>query len=330
MRRLYAVFVCLLCLQLPGHLSEVQAEDNNARPLTDRTFERTPARLERGRYLVEGVAQCFHCHSEIDLNAPGAPPLPGKKGGGKVSERSPWLVAPNISPDPETGAGAWTDDMFARAIREGIGHEGRALLPVMPYREYRVLSDEDLTSIVVYVRSIEPVRNALPKMQIPERLKGSLTPEPVPASVPAPDLSDPVRRGAYLVRIGACAECHSRKTTDPKNFFQPIPGLEFAGGVVFKGPWGKVASANLTPDPSGIPYYDEALFLQAMRTGRVGARKLNPVMPWGYFQNMTDEDLKAIFAYLKTLNPVKHSVDNTEPPTDCKLCGQKHGGGERN
>ena len=111
---------------------------------------------------------------------------------------------------------------------------------------------------------------------------------------------------------------------------QNIPGMDFAGGFVLEGPWGRVASANITPDPSGIPYYDEALFIQTMRTGYVKARELNQIMPWWHFRNLTDEDLKAIFGYLRTLKPVKHRVDNTEPPTLCKLCGSRHGLGDRN
>jgi mono/diheme cytochrome c family protein len=67
-----------------------------------------------------------------------------------------------------------------------------------------------------------------------------------------------------------------------------------------------------------------------MRTGSVRARHLNSAMPWWVFRNMTDDDLKAMFAYLRTLKPVHHLVDNTEKPTQCKLCGQKHGLGDRN
>lgn len=302
-----------------------------ARPLTNRTFEPTPARLERGRYLVEGPAHCFMCHSEVDWNTSGAPPLPGKRGAGYIfsEEGAPWLVAPNITPDPDTGAGTWSDDLLARAIREGIGHDGRALVPDpigMPYKNFRHMSDKDLASVIVYLRSIESVRNALPTTELPEELKKTLNPEPITAPVPPPDMSNPVRRGEYLVRLGNCTSCHT--PSDEQG--QLISGLDFAGGLVLKGPWGEVASANITPDPSGISYYDEALFLQVMRTGHVRARKLNSIMPWGYFRNMTDEDLKAIFAYLRTLTPVKHRVDNTEPPTYCKVCGFRHGFGERN
>jgi hypothetical protein len=106
--------------------------------------------------------------------------------------------------------------------------------------------------------------------------------------------------------------------------------MDFAGGFILEGPWGKVASANITPDPSGISYYKEALFVQTIRTGYVKARELNQIMPWWHYRNLTDDDLKAMFAYLRTLKPVKHRVDNTEPPTLCKLCGSRHGLGDRN
>ena len=97
-----------------------------------------------------------------------------------------------------------------------------------------------------------------------------------------------------------------------------------------QGPWGRGASANLTHDPSGIPYYDEAQFVRTIRTGYVGARRLSQIMPWHVFRNMTDNDLKTMFAYLRTLPPVQHRVDNTEPQTSCPVCRTVHGGGELN
>ena len=106
--------------------------------------------------------------------------------------------------------------------------------------------------------------------------------------------------------------------------------MDFAGGQVFDGAWGRTVSANITPDASGISYYDEALFLQVMRTGYVKARKLDALMPTEQYRGMTDDDLKAIFGYLRTLKPVKHRVDNTLPPTYCKLCRAKHGAGDQN
>jgi|SRR5579885_1103872 mono/diheme cytochrome c family protein len=300
------------------------------RPLTDRHFEPTQARLERGRYLVEGPLHCFQCHAQPDRNAPGAPPLEGTEGGGRVwsEEGYPWLVTPNITPDKETGAGNWTDDMLARAIREGIGHDGRALFPLMPYRSFSHLSDEDLASVVVYLRSIKPIRSELPKTKTPAMLSVILNtmPEPVTAPVPQPDLSTPVKRGEYLAKISDCAGCHT-----PRGRMSPeIPGLEFGGGNVFGQGKETVAVANITPDPTGIPYYDEALFLDVMHTGKVKARVLSPLMPWFYLGKMSDDDLKSIFAYLRTVKPVRHEVDNTEPPTKCRICHQVHGLGERN
>jgi mono/diheme cytochrome c family protein len=291
-------------------------------------FTPTAERLERGRYIVEGPAHCFQCHSEVDWKNPGAQPARGKKGGGTIFPEAgmEWLVAPNISPDVETGAGSWTDEQFARAIREGIGHDGRRLFPMMPYMNFQSMSDEDLASVVVYVRSIQPVRNVVPKTTLPEVVKGSLPPhQPVTAPVPGPDMSDPVARGKYLVNLGNCMACHT-----PMKQGQPIAQLAFGGGMRFTGPWGELTSANITPDASGISYYDEAMFVKTLRTGQVGARKLNSIMPWGYFRNMTDDDLKAIFAYLRTVTPVQHRVDNTEVATTCPVCGGRHGFGDRN
>lgn len=293
-----------------------------------RRFEATPARIDRGRYIVEGVAHCFQCHSEVDWEQPGGQPKPGKKGAGIEFAKygMPWLVAPNITPDIETGSGTWTDDQLARAIREGIGHDGRRLFPLMPYIYFRQMSDEDLASVIVYLRSIEPVRSALPTTNVPEPLRASLPAhQPIIEPVPAPDLSTPVARGKYLVTLGSCSSCHT-----PTKQGQPIAQLAFAGGMSFEGPWGEVSTANITPDPSGIGYYDEELFIKTLRTGHVGARQLSSIMPWGYFRNMTDEDLRAIFAYLRTLAPVRHRVDNTEAATACPVCGRQHGHGDMN
>lgn len=283
-----------------------------ARPVTSLHFESTAERMARGKYLVEGVLVCLGCHSPHDWKAPGAPILAGMTGAGEIFPEQGLpgtVVAPNITPDRETGAGNWTDDQLARAIREGVGYDGRALFPMMPYQHFRQLSDEDLASVIVYVRSLAPVRNPLPKTELifPVKYLIRNVPKPLTAPAVAPDLRTPEQRGAYLVNLALCADCHT-----PSVRGEPIPGRDFSGGQKFVGPWGTVMSANLTPDASGIPYYDEKLFLQAMRTGQVGARTLNPLMPWSVYRNMTDEDLKAIFAYLRTLKPVQNEIDNTK------------------
>ena len=131
--------------------------------------------------------------------------------------------------------------------------------------------------------------------------------------------SNPVARGRYLTKIGNCEYCHT--PTDKMD--RPLPGMTFAGGKYiddFPTP-----SANITPDPSGISYYDEATFVRTLRTGWMGARPLNPPMPWWNFRNMSDDDLKAIFAYLQTVKPVSHHVDKSEAYLDDKSCSSGAG-----
>ncbi len=330
-KKIVLIVLAIPVLAVLAGLSFLFGARPRARALTDRTFEKTPARLERGKYLVTSVYGCAGCHGERDTSKPGWPEKEGKVAAGLVwsEEGMPWLTAPNLTPDKETGIGTWSDDALARAIREGIGHDGRALFAMMPYQQYRRIPDEDLASIIVYLRTLPAVRNPLPpsKLPFPLPLVMRTVPEPLDGPVAAPDLSTPVKRGEFLVRTIDCAGCHSARD----DHGQPIPGLDLAGGNVFRIEGGQtVASTNLTPDPSGIPYYDEDVFVTALREGRIGARKLHPAMPYVFFGRMNDEDLKAMFAYLKTLPQARHQVSNTDPPTDCKRCGQKHGLGDNN
>jgi mono/diheme cytochrome c family protein len=291
------------------------------RATTDRKFERTPERLARGKYLVEGLLSCETCHTPSDWAHHGAPSIAGKQFSGQPLPLEGFpgtAVAPNLTPDPETGAANFTDDEIARAVREGIKHDGTTLFPLMPYPDYSNLSDEDLASVVVYVRSVPPLRNSLPhsKIDFPVNLLVQGAPQPVTEPVPAP-ASDQLSHGKYLVKLG-CG-CHNA-----------VDKMPLAGGEALGGPWGYAVSANITPDPSGISYYSEETFIAVLRTGYVGARKLNSIMPFGEFKNLTDEDLKAMFAYLKTAAPMRHRVDNTQPPTYCKVCKHKHGAGDQN
>jgi hypothetical protein len=303
-----------------------------ARPLTARTFERTPERLARGKYLVQGVLTCTGCHSPHDWSKRDAPIPTGKEFSGTEMEEAGLpgrVVAPNLTPDVETGAGSWSDDALARAIREGVGHDGRPLFPMMPYANFHdLLSDEDMASVIVYLRSLPAVHNPLPKTEISFPLNYIMRnfPEPLNGPVVEPTFSSPEKRGDYLTHLIGCQDCHTPVGSD----HNPVPGMDFSGGQLFDGPWGKVASANLTPDPTGIPYYDQALFIHTIRTGYVGSRPLNQLMPWLIFRNMTDDDLSAIFAYLKTLKPVGHRVDNSVTPTLCPLDGGMHGAGDQN
>ena len=302
-----------------------------ARPLTSRTFERTPQRLERGRYIATALSGCLYCHSPHQWTAVGHPFVAGMEGAGEVlpyGDLPGRIVAPNLTPDPATGAGTWSDDQLAHAIREGISHDGRALFPIMPYLHYHAMSDEDVASVIVFLRSLPLVRNELPGTEIIFPVKYLIRSAPEPLTSPVitgVDSPAQVRMGSRLANLAGCIDCHT-----PQIKGENVPGLEFAGGGVFLGPWPTVASANITPDASGISYYDETLFLHVMRTGYVKARPLSPVMPISVYKNLTDADLKAIFAFLRTVKPVKHQVDNSEPPTDCRVCKQKHGAGAAN
>jgi mono/diheme cytochrome c family protein len=271
------------------------------------------------------------CHSPLEVQPDGRLVIPAGlefTGRSFAPEGATFVTAPNLTPDPETGIGTWTDDQIARAVREGISHDGRTLFPIMPYERFRDMSDEDLASIIVYLRSLKPVRHELPKTAIPfpvNRLINGL-PEPITAPV-QPDLSTPVKRGAYIAQMGVCQDCHTPRD-DQGNVRTSMP---FAGGtqMAFTGR-PTVSAANITPAVNGITYYTEDLFIETMRTGKVHARQLDSMMPYAFFGRMSDADLKDLFAYLKSVQPIDHYVDNTLPPTPCPLCGLTHGGGERN
>ena len=133
-------------------------------------------------------------------------------------------------------------------------------------------------------------------------------------------LAQNIARGQEIVQQ-KCDSCHTLRDDNK----QPVVGL-LAGGKLMGG----AAASNLTPDASGISYYDEKLFLQVLRTGQVSARKLKPVMNPALFKGLSDEEVKDVFAYLRSVPAVKHRVDNTEPPTECRLCRRKHGAGAAN
>lgn len=312
----------------PGLDLQEEPSRDWARPLRTVAFERTPARVARGGYLADNLLACGSCHGERDLSAPGAAPRPGRAFVGRVywEADTQRIVAPNLTPDRETGAGTWSDDMLARAIREGVGHDGRALHRYMPYESFRGLSDEDVASIVVYLRSLEPVRNPLPRTKLSDerrrRIEEDL--EPLTGPVPMPDTSDAVTRGRYYIGLADCVGCHTSWYTDYN------PGLLAGGNPVPRrrtGQQGTVFSSNITSDSSGIGNLDRAGFIALMRSGRGGSMDAN--MPWWAFRSLSDDDLDAIFQALHSVPPARHWISNG-PPSHCDLCGQEHGMGERN
>ena len=291
------------------------------RPLRTIVVARTPERVERGRYLSEGLLQCFVCHSERDWKKPGAPPIPALKGAGFVWRAG--LTAPNLTPDVETGIGKWTDDMLIRAIREGIGHDGRVLDAQMWSRSFRSLPDEDVEAVVAYLRSLKPIRHPLPRTNLPAEAKKLRVPEPITEPVPPRPPADAVERGRRLASLADCGGCHTSWYT-PKN-----PGLYGGGNPVKRGAV-TTLSSNITSDDSGMAHYDAAFFREVMRTGKAKGRELNGVMPWVVFRNLNDDDLDALFAYLRALPKVKHLIDNIDPPTKCRICEGEHPLGQYN
>lgn len=313
-----------LLLLVAGPLLAVDDVLPRRRPLTDRTFAPTVERLERGRYLAEHLLQCFFCHSERDWDRPGAPPIESRKGAGAVysqkGERV--VVAPNITPDRETGAGKWTDDMLGRAIREGIGHDGRALYPAMWYESFATLSDEDLAAVVVYLRSIPPVRNALPTTRLTEEEQREVAgvPRPITRPVPGPSAGDRLALGRYLVSVADCTGCHTSWYSSRN------PGLLAGGNLITRGTR-TAFSTNITGHASGTGYPTDT-FIAVMRSGKGGS--LSPLMPWVAFQGLSDEDLAAIHEALGSVQPVAHYIGNAGAPRHCAVCGQSHPLGEHN
>ncbi len=332
----YLCALAILCLQFCTGVSPDSADSDEAvksgtilkakysRELTDVVFESTPERLARGKYLTEGL-YCMTCHTETDKTKPGGPPNLAKKFGGAVryATDSTHLYAPNLTPDEETGIGLWTDDMLVRAMQEGVGHDGRSLVTPgrggMPWTDFRFLADEDLASIIVYLRSVPPVKNKIPSRKIGDQLERRFEGRAYPRvrSQNMVDMSNQIERGTYLMNLAHCSGCHK---------------TDLSGGFVIgrEGPDKNIVSPNISSDETGIGAWTEESFISALRNGIGRSGQLNYRMPWISFKNLSDEDLAAIFAALKSSYPVKHLVLNNMPDSHCEICNQEHGGGSLN
>jgi len=279
-------------------------------------IEATPARLARGQYVVEHVADCLGCHSD-HIMAYSVPVKPGTEGqGGYIFDKKlgfPGVVAAqNITSDPTTGLGEWTDGEILRAIREGIDRNGDALFPMMPYQHFAHMSDEDAKSVVVYLRTLKPIKNQVPAktLEFPVNFIVKFIPKPLTAPVPDPDRKNSVEHGKYLARIGGCYECHTPHDNH-NNLDETQP---FAGGWKMEGPWGRVVTANITPATDGFmksatkqEFIGRFKAFASMSNAEV-PKGNNTVMPWAAFAGMNDEDLGAIYDYLKTVKPVTNHI----------------------
>lgn len=271
----------------------------------------TPELLARGEYLFHSVAACAVCHSPHERGAFGARVDPARIGEG--GEPFPLgsagtLYAKNITP---TALGEWTDGEIVRALRDGVSRDGSPLFPLMPYFNYRTLSERDLQAIVAYVRTLAPRPDDVPERELnfPMNLIIRIMPGPA-GPYPAEPGGGAVERGRYLVTAASCGDCHS--PMDDRG--TPLPGRELSGGNEFPTGDGWVArTANITPDSvSGIGAWTRERFVGAFKARRSGGSpaagaRLSP-MPWLAYSRMNEEDLGAIYDYLRTVPPVRNEV----------------------
>jgi mono/diheme cytochrome c family protein len=279
----------------------------------DITVRATPELLARGAYLFHDVAGCAVCHSPHEPGVSGARVDPARIGEG--GEPFPLgsagtLYSKNITP---TALGEWTDGEIVRALRDGVSRDGTPLFPLMPYFNYRALSESDLFAIVAYVRTLSPRPDEVPERELnfPMNLIIRMMPGPAGPYPPEPAATS-VERGRYLVTAASCADCHS--PMDDRG--TPIPGRELSGGNEFPTGDGWVArTANITPDTAtGIGPWSRERFVGAFQARRdAGTRPAAPgerltPMPWIAYAGMTEEDLGAIYDYLRTVTPVRNEV----------------------
>jgi mono/diheme cytochrome c family protein len=280
--------------------------------------------ITRGEYLYWYGSQCWGCHSPPGTTAdPRVLPVGGQKF--DLSDIGPGFgiyYATNLTPDPETGIGNWTDGELVRALREGVDREGRTLFPIMPAEYYKGLSDQDALAIVAYLRTLPPTRNETPANQpsfVAKALFALKILKPQPAitqPIVAPPAGPTAEYGQYLaINASGCSECHTPRNLQNGEVIwtQLFAGANFAIGEA-EGATGSAHGPNLTPDPeTGIGNWTEEQFITAMRTGmKPGGTVMLTLMPYPYYSFWTDDDLKAVYLYLKT---VPNQTNRVSPPT---------------
>jgi len=269
--------------------------------------EVTDARVARGEYLAMYVAGCDGCHAEREMSRYAYPPKKGRMMAGGLILLGEETATPNITP---YAVGDWTDQELFDALARGVAKDGHVLNPVMPYQIYGTLDGEELYSIIAWLRTLQPIEAG----PYPGHHQGTFTRvEPKSGAMPrpGPDASD-IEKGRYLVTIADCNGCHQGP---------PEAAPPFAGGTEFPLPGlGLMRSANLAPDAStGIGGWTREAFIArftAMRgqeTIVIKPGQPNTVMHWWSYAYMTEDDLGAIFSYLRTVKPVENAVVRFEP-----------------
>jgi mono/diheme cytochrome c family protein len=262
------------------------------------------------------------CHSKRDWTKSSGPIIPGTEGqgGDRFGEEMGLpgtLYSKNITP---AGLGSWTDGEILRALTAGVNKDNKALFPLMPYLAYRNFSREDLYSIIAYLRTLKPIKNEVPESSInfPVNLIIKTLPEDYTLVNPEPDKNNPKEYGKYLVTAASCIECHTKSEGG-----EMVKGMEFAGGGSFEAPWGTITSANITPDKeTGIGNWTKEIFIarfkaynsDEIKNMKMSGHEFNSIMPWSLYAGMTEEDLGAIYDYLRTQKPVRNLINRYSPP----------------
>ena len=270
----------------------------------------TREQIARGKYVFGAAAGCG-CHTvpKQALNA----------GGRKYDGPFGTVYASNITPDPTTGIGKWTDEQIITATRGGRRANGERLIPVHPYTVFNGMAEEDLKDVVAYLRSVPPVNRATPAKKISVPLFESVF---LPAwlatfaaveTPPKSAATSGVARGEYLTRaVSHCGECHT-----PRTMTMAVDNTRFlAGNPKGKGPEGS-AVPNITPDrETGLGSWSEEQITDYLETGNkpdgdVSGGLMMEVIEGtsaGY-KDLTKADRQAIAKYLKSIPAIKNRIE---------------------
>ncbi len=310
-------YLLLLIVVLAGALlTYVKTALPDVGEAEDIKVDLTNERIERGRYLANSVTVCMDCHSVRDWSKFSGPLTEGTLGqGGDRFDQSIGMpgvfYARNITPE---GISRYTDGELFRVITTGVTKEGRAMFPLMPFLYYGKMDQEDIYSIIAYIRTLEPVKNEVPESVPDFPMNFIINTLPKKASLQKrPDPSDELAYGAYMVNASGCIECHTQVDKG-----QIIPQVAFSGGREFKFPDGSVVrSANITTDEkTGIGSWTKEQFLARFKAFAdssyvlpgVSPGEFNTIMPWTMYSQMKEEDLAAIFTYLQSVKPIENNV----------------------
>lgn len=310
---LYAVI--FLFIFAAGAITYISYALPNVGPAPKIEVEVTEERVERGKYLAWHVMQCMECHAKRDFTRFGAPPIPETIGaGGERFDHALGLpgvfISPNITPH---GIGEWTDGELFRLLTSGVKKDGNPIFPIMPYPNYGKMDEEDIKSVIAYLRTLDPIvtNHGPSKADFPLNLIMRTFPEK-PNLGPRPPMTDTVAYGFYMLNASACGDCHTKFEGGA------YTGEFLAGGREFKLHDGSILrSTNITPHETGLKNWDREMFIQRFKGYQdslysppsLAPGEFQTIMPWLMYADMKEDDLAAIFAYLKSVEPVQNEVE---------------------